>query len=91
MLMLMPPRIHPQVVMSNAIRNLSSNFLEGTLPSGLGQESLARLDLSNNQLTGSIPESLASSNLQLVDLHHGVCFYILYQQDFHQELNHCIN
>lgn len=46
--------------------NLSSNFLEGTLPSGLGQESLARLDLSNNQLTGSIPESLASSNLQLV-------------------------
>ncbi|RVW65079.1 hypothetical protein CK203_034925 [Vitis vinifera] len=45
MLMLMPPRIHPQVVMSNAIRNLSSNFLEGTLPSGLGQESLARLGI----------------------------------------------
>ncbi|KAK9114742.1 hypothetical protein Syun_021539 [Stephania yunnanensis] len=46
--------------------NLSSNSLEGTLPSGLGHKSLVRLDLSNNQLSGLIPDSLASSNLQLV-------------------------
>ncbi|XP_061349731.1 receptor-like protein 4 [Gastrolobium bilobum] len=46
--------------------NLSSNSLEGEIPSGLGQKSLIRLDLSNNQLTGSIPDSLASSSLQLV-------------------------
>ncbi|KAF8389795.1 hypothetical protein HHK36_024314 [Tetracentron sinense] len=46
--------------------NLSFNSLRGTLPSGLGQKSLARLDLSNNQLSGSIPDSLASSSLQLV-------------------------
>ncbi|KAF9618254.1 hypothetical protein IFM89_000889, partial [Coptis chinensis] len=46
--------------------NLSSNSLEGTLPSGLGLKSLLRLDLSNNQFSGSIPETLATSNLQLV-------------------------
>ncbi|XP_054809656.1 receptor-like protein 4 isoform X2 [Prosopis cineraria] len=46
--------------------NLSSNSLEGEIPSGLGQNSLTNLDLSNNQLTGSIPDSLASSSLQLV-------------------------
>ncbi|KAK7268375.1 hypothetical protein RIF29_21073 [Crotalaria pallida] len=46
--------------------NLSSNSLEGEIPSGLGQKSLIRLDLSNNQLIGSIPDSLESSSLQLV-------------------------
>ncbi|KAJ8774641.1 hypothetical protein K2173_017087 [Erythroxylum novogranatense] len=46
--------------------NLSSNFLEGTLPLGLGQKSLVRLDLSSNQFSGPIPESLTSSSLQLV-------------------------
>ncbi|KAJ8630997.1 hypothetical protein MRB53_024320 [Persea americana] len=46
--------------------NLSSNSLEGTLPSGIGQKSLAKLDLSGNKFTGTIPESLSSSNLQLV-------------------------
>ncbi|XVF03453.1 hypothetical protein REPUB_Repub04eG0262700 [Reevesia pubescens] len=54
-------------LLSNLINlNLSTNSLEGTLPIGLGQKSLARLDLSNNQFSGSIPESLTSSNLQLV-------------------------
>ncbi|KAB5538243.1 hypothetical protein DKX38_015776 [Salix brachista] len=49
------------------IRNLSTNSLGGTLPSGLGQQSLSRLDLSNNQFSGPIPESLASAtHLQLV-------------------------
>lgn len=52
--------------------NLSSNSLEGTLPSGLGQNSLQRLDLSDNQFTGSIPESLTSSNLQLVLLNNNL-------------------
>ncbi|KAL4358660.1 hypothetical protein HN51_030070 [Arachis hypogaea] len=46
--------------------NLSSNSLEGEIPSGLAQKSLIKLDLSNNQLIGSIPDSLASSSLQLV-------------------------
>ncbi|KAG5240367.1 receptor protein [Salix suchowensis] len=47
--------------------NLSSNSLGGTLPSGLGQQSLVQLDLSNNQFVGPIPESLASAtHLQLV-------------------------
>lgn len=47
--------------------NLSSNSLGGTLPDGLGQQSLVKLDLSNNEFTGSIPDSLASStNLRLV-------------------------
>ncbi|KAJ6721094.1 CARBOHYDRATE-BINDING PROTEIN OF THE ER PROTEIN [Salix viminalis] len=47
--------------------NLSTNSLGGTLPSGLGQQSLSRLDLSNNQFSGPIPESLASAtHLQLV-------------------------
>ncbi|XWS23279.1 hypothetical protein CRYUN_Cryun29cG0107800 [Craigia yunnanensis] len=56
-------------LLSNLINlNLSTNYLEGTLPIGLGQKSLARLDLSNNQFSGSIPESLTSSNLQLVRL-----------------------
>lgn len=54
-------------MLSNLVSlNLSSNSLEGTLPSGLGQKSLVRLDLSNNRLSGSIPDSLASSNLHLV-------------------------
>ncbi|PRQ40419.1 putative transferase [Rosa chinensis] len=52
--------------------NLSSNILEGTIPSGLGQKSLQRLDLSDNQFTGSIPESLTSSNLQLVLLNNNL-------------------
>lgn len=47
--------------------NLSSNSLGGTLPSGLGQQSLVQLDLSNNQFSGPLPESLASAtHLQLV-------------------------
>lgn len=46
--------------------NLSSNSLQGTLPSGLGQKSLVKLDLSNNKFTGTIPDSLTSSSLQLV-------------------------
>ncbi|PIA63532.1 hypothetical protein AQUCO_00201105v1 [Aquilegia coerulea] len=50
--------------------NLSSNSLEGTLPSGLGQKSLVHLDLSSNQLSGAIPEILASSSLQLVLLNN---------------------
>ncbi|KAI9092052.1 hypothetical protein K1719_027987 [Acacia pycnantha] len=54
-------------LLSNLVSlNLSSNSLEGEIPSGLGQKSLTNLDLSNNQLTGSIPDSLASSSLQLV-------------------------
>ncbi|XP_048136970.1 receptor-like protein 4 isoform X2 [Rhodamnia argentea] len=54
-------------LLSNLVSlNLSSNFLRGTVPSGLGENALARLDLSGNQLTGSIPDSLASSNMQLV-------------------------
>ncbi|KAL0396826.1 UNVERIFIED_CONTAM: Receptor-like protein 4 [Sesamum calycinum] len=46
--------------------NLSSNSLGGSIPSGLGQKSLVKLDLSNNKLTGYIPDSLTSSSLQLV-------------------------
>ncbi|KAH9616676.1 hypothetical protein KSS87_020649 [Heliosperma pusillum] len=47
--------------------NLSSNSLTGTLPEGLGQQSLVNLDLSYNEFTGPIPESFASStNLRLV-------------------------
>ncbi|XP_021754686.1 putative leucine-rich repeat receptor-like serine/threonine-protein kinase At2g14440 [Chenopodium quinoa] len=50
-----------------AVLNLSSNSLTGSLPEGLGQQSLVKLDLSNNELTGSIPDSLATSrNLRLV-------------------------
>ncbi|KNA14185.1 hypothetical protein SOVF_109870 [Spinacia oleracea] len=50
-----------------AILNLSSNSLTGSLPEGLGQQSLVKLDLSNNELTGAIPDSLASlRNLRLV-------------------------
>ncbi|XP_010695828.2 receptor-like protein 4 isoform X1 [Beta vulgaris subsp. vulgaris] len=50
-----------------AVLNLSSNSLTGSLPDGLGQQSLVKLDLSNNEFTGAIPDSLASSrNLQLV-------------------------
>ncbi|CAO2828410.1 unnamed protein product [Amaranthus hypochondriacus] len=50
-----------------AVLNLSSNSLAGTLPEGLGQQSLVKLDLSNNEFTGPIPDSLASSkNLRLV-------------------------
>ncbi|KAF5958004.1 hypothetical protein HYC85_005229 [Camellia sinensis] len=48
--------------------NLSSNSLGSSLPSGLGLNSLKKLDLSNNRFTGSIPDSLVSSNLQLVIL-----------------------
>ncbi|EOY02138.1 Di-glucose binding protein with Leucine-rich repeat domain isoform 1 [Theobroma cacao] len=60
-------------LLSNLINlNLSANALEGTLPIGLGQKSLARLDLSNNQFSGSIPESLTSSNLQLVRLNNNL-------------------
>ncbi|CAL9147496.1 unnamed protein product [Musa hybrid cultivar] len=50
--------------------NLSSNSLEGSLPSGLGLASLVSLDLSSNQLTGSIPDSLGSSNLKVVLLNN---------------------
>ncbi|KAL5726025.1 hypothetical protein ACHQM5_009098 [Ranunculus cassubicifolius] len=46
--------------------NLSSNFLEGNLPSGVGQRSLIRLDISNNKFSGPIPESLTKSKLQVV-------------------------
>ncbi|XP_047322399.1 receptor-like protein 4 [Impatiens glandulifera] len=46
--------------------NLSSNSLEGNLPTGLAQMFLTKLDLSNNKFTGVIPESLSSSHLQLV-------------------------
>ncbi|CAO2830046.1 unnamed protein product [Amaranthus hypochondriacus] len=50
-----------------AVLNLSSNSLTGTLPEGLGQQSLVKLDLSNNEFTGPIPDSLATSNnLRLV-------------------------
>ncbi|KAK8627799.1 hypothetical protein V6N13_135399 [Hibiscus sabdariffa] len=60
-------------LLSNLISlNLSTNSLDGTLPIGLGQISLARLDLSNNQFSGSIPESLTSSNLQLVRLNNNL-------------------
>ncbi|XVE91380.1 hypothetical protein REPUB_Repub01dG0004700 [Reevesia pubescens] len=60
-------------LLSNLINlNLSTNSLEGTLPMGLGQKSLARLDLSNNQFSGSIPESLTSSNLQLARLNNNL-------------------
>ncbi|KAM7252033.1 hypothetical protein ACFE04_023916 [Oxalis oulophora] len=48
--------------------NLSSNSLEGRLPSGLGHKSLTTLDLSNNQFTGSIPDSLTTSSLKLMIL-----------------------
>ncbi|THG05854.1 hypothetical protein TEA_025476 [Camellia sinensis var. sinensis] len=51
-----------------AFGNLSSNSLGSSLPSGLGLNSLKKLDLSNNRFTGSIPDSLVSSNLQLVIL-----------------------
>ncbi|XP_071707565.1 receptor-like protein 4 [Rutidosis leptorrhynchoides] len=55
------------VLLTNlASLNLSSNSLGGTLPAGLGQNSLKKLDLSNNLITGSIPDSFSSSNLQLV-------------------------
>ncbi|XP_020097400.1 putative leucine-rich repeat receptor-like serine/threonine-protein kinase At2g14440 isoform X2 [Ananas comosus] len=50
--------------------NLSSNSLGGTLPPGLGQESLVRLDLSSNQFSGSIPGSLGSSTLQIALLNN---------------------
>ncbi|KAJ7943204.1 Leucine-rich repeat protein kinase family protein [Quillaja saponaria] len=54
-------------LLSNLVSlNLSSNFLGGTIPSGLGQKSLVRLDLSGNRLSGSITDSLTSSKLQLV-------------------------
>ncbi|XP_058194338.1 receptor-like protein 4 [Rhododendron vialii] len=46
--------------------NLSSNSLGGSLPAGLGQNSLIKLDLSSNHFTGSIPDTLATSHLQLV-------------------------
>ncbi|KAB2090186.1 hypothetical protein ES319_A03G107700v1 [Gossypium barbadense] len=60
-------------LLSNLINlNLNSNSLDGTLPIGLGQKSLARLDLSDNQFSGSIPESLTSSNLQLVRLNNNL-------------------
>lgn len=45
---------------------MSSNYLEGSLPEGLNQPSLAKLDLSGNQLTGGIPSSLGSPSLELV-------------------------
>lgn len=48
------------------IWNLSANSLGGSLPEGLGQKSLVKLDLSDNKFTGPIPDSLTSSNLQLV-------------------------
>ncbi|KAM7253598.1 hypothetical protein ACFE04_021752 [Oxalis oulophora] len=49
-------------------RNLSSNSLEGRLPSGLGHKSLTTLDLSNSQFTGSMPDSLTTSSLKLMIL-----------------------
>ncbi|URE26960.1 Di-glucose binding within endoplasmic reticulum [Musa troglodytarum] len=71
---------------NNLDRNLSSNYLEGSLPSGLGRVSLVSLfitlfcdfsnvsflirDLSSNQLTGSIPDSLGSSNLKVILLNN---------------------
>ncbi|KAL3654374.1 hypothetical protein CASFOL_004055 [Castilleja foliolosa] len=48
--------------------NLSSNSLEGILPSGLGQKSLVKLDLSKNKFTGYIPDSLTLSSLKLMFL-----------------------
>ncbi|XP_073000097.1 receptor-like protein 4 isoform X2 [Typha latifolia] len=50
--------------------NLSSNSLEGELPSGLGKASLVRLDLSSNQFSGSIPDSFGSTSLQIVLLNN---------------------
>ncbi|GAB2248435.1 hypothetical protein Droror1_Dr00008317 [Drosera rotundifolia] len=50
--------------------NLSSNSLVGSLPVGMGQQSLVRLDLSSNGFTGSIPDSLTSSSLRLVLLNN---------------------
>ncbi|KAM1718958.1 hypothetical protein ACFX12_020841 [Malus domestica] len=60
-------------LLSNLVSlNLSSNSLEGVLPSGLGQKSLKRLDLSNNEFTGPIPQSLTASNLQLLLLNNNL-------------------
>ncbi|CAN6549399.1 unnamed protein product [Malus baccata var. baccata] len=60
-------------LLSNLVSlNLSSNSLEGVLPSGLGQKSLKRLDLSNNEFTGPIPQSLTTSNLQLLLLNNNL-------------------
>ncbi|KAM1517641.1 hypothetical protein ACFX11_021007 [Malus domestica] len=60
-------------LLSNLVSlNLSSNSLEGVLPSGLGQKSLKRLDLSNNEFTGPIPQSLITSNLQLLLLNNNL-------------------
>ncbi|XP_050117052.1 receptor-like protein 4 [Malus sylvestris] len=60
-------------LLSNLVSlNLSSNSLEGVLPSGLGQKTLRRLDLSNNQFTGPIPQSLATLNLHLVLLNNNL-------------------
>ncbi|KZV30469.1 putative leucine-rich repeat receptor-like protein kinase [Dorcoceras hygrometricum] len=54
-------------VLTNLVSlNLSSNFLEGSIPSGLGQKSLVKLDLSNNKFVGYIPDSLTSASLQIV-------------------------
>ncbi|GAB2280108.1 hypothetical protein Dimus_014745 [Dionaea muscipula] len=50
--------------------NLSSNSLVGSLPMGIGLQSLVQLDLSNNGFTGSIPDSLTSSNLRIVLLNN---------------------
>ncbi|KAK4779735.1 hypothetical protein SAY87_015841 [Trapa incisa] len=52
--------------------NLSSNSLEGTIPPGLGLNSIVELDLSNNQISGSIPDSLTSSTLELVLLNNNL-------------------
>lgn len=51
--------------------NLSSNSLGGSLPEGLGHQSLVKLDLSNNEFVGAIPRTLATStNLRLVLLNN---------------------
>ncbi|KAL5722248.1 hypothetical protein ACHQM5_005791 [Ranunculus cassubicifolius] len=48
-------------LLSNLVSmNLSSNSLEGVLPSGLGQKSLVRLLLNANQLEGRVPEEVYS-------------------------------
>eukprot|EP00249_Psilotum_nudum_P012856 c24008_g1_i1 orf=962-2881(-) len=46
--------------------NLSNNILQGSIPSGLGQNALMSLDLSSNELSGGIPTTLGSQQLTTV-------------------------